>query len=82
MGLTVESGDTITVHPRDPKQQATTVTRSQVASIQRTQVSVMPPGLINSLNEGELRDLMAYIQSGGSREHNMFRPAAAPPPGQ
>ena len=82
MGLPVESGDTITVHPRDPKQQATTVTRSQVASIQRTQVSMMPPGLINALSEGELRDLMAYIQSGGSREHKMFRPAAAPPPGQ
>jgi putative heme-binding domain-containing protein len=79
MGLPVESGDTITVHPRDPQQQATTVPRSQVASIQRTQVSVMPPGLINTLNEQELRDFMAYLQSGGNREHRFFQPAATPP---
>jgi hypothetical protein len=68
------------VHPRDPQQQATTVPRSQVASIQRTQVSVMPPGLINSLSDEELRDFMAYLQSGGNREHRFFQPAAAAPP--
>jgi putative heme-binding domain-containing protein len=80
MGLPVESGDSVTVHPRDPQQQATTVPRSQVASIQRTQVSVMPPGLINSLSDEELRDFMAYLQSGGNREHRFFQPAAAAPP--
>src|SRR5690606_40714267 len=30
MGLPVESGDTVTVHPRDPQQQATTVDRKSV----------------------------------------------------
>jgi mono/diheme cytochrome c family protein len=28
--------------------------------------NVMPPGLINSLNENELRDLLAYVLSGGN----------------
>jgi putative heme-binding domain-containing protein len=81
MGLPVEGGDTITVHPRDPKAEAVTVPRSQVASIQRTQVSVMPPGLINALNPEELRDLMAYVQSGGNRQHKFFQ-QSAPPAGQ
>lgn len=34
--------------------------------------SVMPGGLINSLNAEELRDLMAYILSGGNASHPMF----------
>jgi putative heme-binding domain-containing protein len=73
MGLPVESGDTVTVHPRDPKADAVTVPRSQVVSIQRTQVSVMPPGLINVLSEEELRDFMAYLQSGGNPQHKFFQ---------
>jgi putative heme-binding domain-containing protein len=81
MGLPIEGGDTITVHPRDPKAESVTVPRSQVASIQRTQVSVMPPGLINTLNPEELRDLMAYVQSGGNQQHKFFQ-QSAPPAGQ
>lgn len=34
--------------------------------------SVMPAGLINSLNEDELRDLVAFILSGGDASHSMF----------
>jgi putative heme-binding domain-containing protein len=34
--------------------------------------SVMPAGLINSLNENELRDLVAFILSGGNASHEMF----------
>jgi len=33
----------------------------------------MPPGLINSLNEDELRDFIAYILSGGDSASPMFR---------
>jgi putative heme-binding domain-containing protein len=34
--------------------------------------SLMPPGLLNSLNGNELRDLIAYIISGGNPEDPMF----------
>ena len=34
--------------------------------------SLMPPGLINSLNGNELRDLVAYIISGGNEQDPMF----------
>ncbi|MDB4385129.1 c-type cytochrome [Opitutaceae bacterium] len=34
--------------------------------------SLMPPGLLNSLNGNELRDLIAYVISGGNPEDPMF----------
>lgn len=35
-------------------------------------VSMMPPGLVNSLNEDELKDLLAYLLSGGNEKDKMF----------
>jgi hypothetical protein len=35
-------------------------------------VSMMPPGLINTLNEDELKDLLAYLLSGGNPQDKMF----------
>jgi putative heme-binding domain-containing protein len=35
-------------------------------------VSMMPPGLVNALNEEELKDLVAYILSGGNPGDKMF----------
>jgi len=36
-------------------------------------VSMMPPGLINALNEEELKDLLAFLLSGGNAQDKMFR---------
>jgi hypothetical protein len=33
---------------------------------------MMPPGLINSLNEEELKDLVAYLLSGGNAADKAF----------
>jgi putative heme-binding domain-containing protein len=41
------------------------VPRSEIASIEPSPVSPMPPGLANALNPRELRDLVAYVLSGG-----------------
>lgn len=49
------------------------VPKSEVASTKPSTVSVMLPGLINSLNEEELRDLMAYLVSGGNKDHEVFQ---------
>jgi putative heme-binding domain-containing protein len=38
-----------------------------------SKVSLMPPGLIYSLNEDELLDLLAYLKSGGNAEHQYFK---------
>ena len=46
---------------------------NDVVKRERWPVSPMPPGLINSLNADELRDLIAYLLSGGNSGHEYFR---------
>lgn len=48
------------------------VLKADVVSVKSSQVSMMFPGLINSLNEDELKDLMAYLMSGGNENNKMF----------
>jgi hypothetical protein len=36
-------------------------------------ISMMPPGLINSLTPDELKNLLAYILSGGNAADAMFK---------
>jgi putative heme-binding domain-containing protein len=50
----------------------TLVKTTEIKNRVRSGTSLMPPGLINSLNEDELRDLVAFILSGGNRDNPMF----------
>lgn len=36
-------------------------------------VSMMPPGLVNTMNADELADLVAYLMAGGNPDHPAFR---------
>lgn len=47
---------------------------TSISSQEPSPVSMMPAGLINSLNEEELRDLMAYIVSAGDPDHEVYQP--------
>ena len=49
------------------------VPKEQVTSINESEVSVMMPGLVNRLNEEELKDLMAYLVSGGNPNHEVYQ---------
>jgi putative heme-binding domain-containing protein len=53
----------------------TLVKAADVKTSRMSEMSLMPPGLINGLNEEELRDLVAFILSGGDRDNAMFAPA-------
>ncbi|MCB9877841.1 MAG: c-type cytochrome [Planctomycetes bacterium] len=44
-----------------------------VASIENSPVSMMPPGTIALMNADELKDLIAYLVSGGDEDHAVFR---------
>ena len=46
--------------------------KKDVTGTKASKVSVMLPGLINRLNEDELRDLMAYLKSGGNKQDSIF----------
>lgn len=54
--------------PQDVKE----VLRKDVLRTRVSEVSPMLPGLINRLNPEELRDLMAYLKSGGNKQDTIF----------
>lgn len=46
----------------------------EIESRQASPTSLMPLNLINPLNEDEVRDLIAYVRSGGNAKDKMFKP--------
>ncbi|MDB5263665.1 MAG: heme-binding protein [Adhaeribacter sp.] len=48
------------------------ILKKDVVSSKVSNVSIMMPGMINRLNEEELKDLMAYLMSGGNKGHKMY----------
>jgi putative heme-binding domain-containing protein len=49
------------------------VDRKQIDVMMPSQTSMMPKGLLNTLNEDEVLDLMAYLLSRGDRSNAMFK---------
>ncbi|WP_237607673.1 c-type cytochrome [Roseimaritima sediminicola] len=52
----------------------TAVNRDTVESAQLSKTSMMPTGLIDTLSEQEIKDLMAYLRAGGNPEHPLYKP--------
>jgi putative heme-binding domain-containing protein len=50
-----------------------TVPKNTVVLKKNAEVSIMMPGLINRLNEEELKDLIAYLISGGNADHAVYK---------
>ncbi|WP_421774683.1 c-type cytochrome [Gracilimonas sp.] len=73
LGLVVEEADTLKIYPRDPDQAAILVSKNQVQSVEPSSISQMPANLLNPLNEEELRDLIAYLRSGGNPDSKLFK---------
>ncbi len=48
------------------------INKSEIESKKSYPVSMMPLGLLNTMNEDEIRDLLAYLLSGGNPEDKMF----------
>ena len=51
----------------------TEIPKNKVVSTKLSKVSVMLPGMINRLNPDELKDLMAYLMSGGNKDNKAFK---------
>jgi len=51
----------------------TNVNRKKVESIVTSKVSMMPAGLLDTLKEDEILDLVAFLLSRGDRKHAMFK---------
>lgn len=48
------------------------INESDIAKKETRKISMMPPGMINSLNQDELLDLLAYLTSGGNTKDKAF----------
>ncbi len=62
----------VSQNPYDPDQ-VEKIWKKNVRSIKYSNVSLMLPGLINSLNAEELKDFMAYIMAGGNPDNAAFK---------
>jgi putative heme-binding domain-containing protein len=49
------------------------IAKKDVTTTKLSKVSLMMPGLINSLNNEELKDLLAYLMAGGNEEHELYK---------
>jgi putative heme-binding domain-containing protein len=67
------SGDNVTLNTdlTDPNQREN-IDRKEVASIEVSKVSPMPPMLLAMLTKEEILDLVAYVLSGGDKGNLMF----------
>ena len=76
LGLAVENGDQVNVYPAaktSEELKPTTVKRSEIAKIEESPVSQMPPMMMNLMNGDEVRDLIAYMLSGGDPKARIYR---------
>lgn len=62
----------VSQNPYDPDQ-VEKILKKNVRSVKYSAISMMLPGLINSLNAEELKDLMAYLMAGGNANNPMFK---------
>ncbi|MDD7985215.1 c-type cytochrome [Lentisphaera marina] len=45
----------------------------KIESIEKSPISMMPPGLVNTMAKEDIQDLLAYLLSGGDPEHKFFK---------
>ena len=64
-GLMSEADGKVVVYPADVNADPVYLDSEEVEAIKPSPISQMPKGLLDTLNENELRDLLAYLMSGG-----------------
>jgi len=71
--LISENGDTYSVsqNPFAPET-LREVPKADVVNTKYSYISTMYPGLINGMNEEELKDLIAYLMAGGNEKHEIY----------
>jgi putative heme-binding domain-containing protein len=73
VGRAVEYGDQVTVYTADVNKPPVVLSKEDIEEMTVSKVSQMPTELVDGLNENELKDLVAYLLSGGDRNAAVFR---------
>ena len=72
-GRIMEETDTnLVVQPNPLLPEKVTVKKADVKSRALSNLSPMPEGLVNTFTQKEILDLMAYVESGGRKDHPAF----------
>ncbi|WP_437187936.1 c-type cytochrome [Planctomicrobium sp. SH668] len=72
-GRAMQVGDEYYVYTVDADARPRVIKASDVDEIAPSQISQMPVGLVDTLNPEELKDLMAYLMSGGNKDSDYFK---------
>lgn len=72
--LIIRNGDEVAVasNPFDLNE-LTKAAADQVEGVEFSPVSIMPPGMIAGMSGEEVKDLMAFLLSGGDAGHKVYR---------
>ena len=73
-GLVIENGDSVEIYPNEAKPDAPPikVTADDIDQMKPSPVSQMPKELLDKCSVDEIRDLVAYIMSGGNPEDKRY----------
>ena len=63
---------TVAIDPKAPSA-VIELQADDIDEILPSKTSMMPLGLLNTLTREEILDLLAYIQSGGNPDHELFK---------
>ncbi|MBL7769935.1 MAG: c-type cytochrome [Flavipsychrobacter sp.] len=74
MGRLIEEDENVYTIAQNPfaPQEHRTVSRTEVVRTRLSEISPMLPNMVNRLNAEELKDLLAYLKTGGNREDSLF----------
>lgn len=71
--LVDDSKEAIALQPDPLSPERVTIPRGDLETLQASKISPMPANLVDVLTPEEIFDLIAYLQSGGSKAHAVFR---------
>ena len=54
------------------KDKATVILKDDIRFQKKSEVSLMPKGLLDKLSREEILDLIAYVMAKGDKEHKMY----------
>jgi putative heme-binding domain-containing protein len=73
VGRMVKLDNKVHIYTADPDKPPVIIDEEDVESMTPSAISQMPTGLVDGLNEEELKDLVAYLLSGGNRRDQVYK---------
>jgi putative heme-binding domain-containing protein len=67
-----ETAEKVVIQPNQLLPEKIEIKKSNIDKRQPSKVSPMPPSLVNTFTREEILDLLAYIESGGRKDHPAF----------